>query len=761
MGTRLQIDGSRRMSILDQTRRPQIVGAGRTLPGVPEAWGGCECSVNRIGDRFFDQIHATGHHDRGDDYALIAELGVDAVRFPVLWERIAPDQSTKREWEWSDIRLSELRARAIRPIIGLLHHGSGPRHTSLIDEQFAAGLTQHAAETVERYPWVTEWTPINEPLTTARFALLYGHWYPHERSEALFWLAMLNQTDATRSAMRAIRSVQPAARLVQTEDLGRTYATGLLAQQAAFDNERRWMTWDLLSGSVGPDHPLWSRLCEFGFEKRLRAIADDPCPPDVLGIDHYLTSDRFLDHRTSRYPGIPRGGNRKHVYCDIEAVRVVTPPPVGLEGAIREAWGRYHRPIAITEVHNGCTREEQVRWLTEAWATARRVRAEGIDLCAVTAWALLGSQGWNTLLTQTGHYEPGSFDVSASTPRRTALANAVQARGSESTIIGPGWWRRPIRLLHRPIPRPAPMADHRALQVSPKGQPLLICGAPGTLGAALSAECQLRGIDYVLTARSTLDLEDPDCIARALDAYQPWAVVNAAGWVRVDDAEIDPARCYSANATGAIALGLACAERNIATLMFSSDLVFNGRSNIAYTEYDSPDPINAYGRSKADMESGLASLQGHHLVVRTAAFFSPSDDHNFAVHCLTALAAGAEFRATDDHVISPTYVPHLCRTAIDLLIDRENGVWHLTNGEPFSWFAFAQRLAEAGGYDRRRIVAANSEDLGWKAPRPRFVPLATGRGSPLPPLEVAIDQFFRSWNSSSSRASLVNSSLDR
>ena len=67
---------------------------------------------------------------------------------------------------------------------------------------------------------MTDWTPVNEPLTTARFSALYGHWYPHAVDEATFWLALLNEVEGTCAAMREVRHVNPAARLIQTEDLG-------------------------------------------------------------------------------------------------------------------------------------------------------------------------------------------------------------------------------------------------------------------------------------------------------------------------------------------------------------------------------------------------------------------------------------------------------------------------------------------------------------------------------------------------------------
>ena len=358
-----------------------------------ELWGGAECTVNRTGNTFFDQSCVTGHHDRRDDIDRLAQIGITALRFPLLWERIAPEASDRRDWRWTDERLAHLQRLGIRPIAGLVHHGSGPAYTSLLDDGFAPGLAAHAAAAARRYPWIDEWTPVNEPLTTARFSALYGHWYPHARDEGAFWRALVNQVDGVRLAMAEIRKINPAARLLQTDDLGRTWATARLADQAAFDNTRRWMAWDLLCGMVGPEHPLWQRLCDHGLEGRLRAIRDAPCPPQTIGLNHYLTSDRFLDHRIGRYPRHAVGGNGAEAYADVEAVRVLEPATRGLETALRDAWERYGLPLAVTEVHNGCTREEQLRWLAQGWNTCLDLRAQGIPVRAMTAWPLLGTRG--------------------------------------------------------------------------------------------------------------------------------------------------------------------------------------------------------------------------------------------------------------------------------------------------------------------------------------------------------------------------------
>ena len=173
-----------------------------------ELWGGAECTVNRVQDRFRDQLRETGHHDRMTDLALFKELGLAALRFPILWERVSPERPDQQDWSGTDAGLGCLRALGIRPIAGLVHHGSGPRYTNLLADDFASGLARHAGLVAERYPWIVDWTPVNEPLTTARFSALYGHWYPHHRDERSFWLALLNQIDATRLAMRAIRNMK-------------------------------------------------------------------------------------------------------------------------------------------------------------------------------------------------------------------------------------------------------------------------------------------------------------------------------------------------------------------------------------------------------------------------------------------------------------------------------------------------------------------------------------------------------------------------
>jgi dTDP-4-dehydrorhamnose reductase len=99
-------------------------------------WGGIECTVNRLGDTYNNQLARNGHMHRLDDLKLIANLGIKTLRYPVIWETIAPDNLENLNWSWSDSRLAKLRELRITPIVSLLHHGSGRPYTSLLDPEF-------------------------------------------------------------------------------------------------------------------------------------------------------------------------------------------------------------------------------------------------------------------------------------------------------------------------------------------------------------------------------------------------------------------------------------------------------------------------------------------------------------------------------------------------------------------------------------------------------------------------------------------------
>jgi dTDP-4-dehydrorhamnose reductase len=694
-----------------------------------------------VRDRYHDQLERSGHANRLEDLERFAGLGIQAIRYPVLWERVAPRGPKLADWTWPDARLSYLRALGIRPIVGLLHHGSGPRYTDLLDPEFPEKLAVYARAVAERYPWVIDWTPINEPLTTARFSALYGHWYPHLRDDRAFIRALVHQTTGITRAMEEIRAVNPDARLVQTEDMGRTYATRALAYQADFENDRRWASFDLLCGTLEPGSPFgtWARAAGLS-EADLAWSKEHLVRPAVIGLDHYPTSQRWLDERLDHYPGWSHGGNGRDRYADVEAVRARGEGIAPTAELLHEAYERYGIPVAVSECHIWSTREQQMRWLYDTWNDCVALRERGVDVRAVTIWAALGTYDWDScVVRETHHYEPGAFDMRGGHPRPTAIATLARElisgrEPSHPALVGPRWWRSPERLTY---------GDERAGSSEPRSEAssrILVLGSGGRLGRAFVDACARRGLSAVGLRHTDVDIADDKAVRDAVARERPWAIVNAAGYVRVDDAEDDP-RCDRDNAVGALNVALAAVAVGAQLVTFSSDLVFDGRKQAPYVESDVVAPLSAYGRSKVAAERYVAETYPSSLVVRTSAFFGPTDPTSFVAEVMRAVREGRQVKAANDVVVSPTYIPDLVDVVLDLIIDGESGLWHLANADALTWAELAERAAALAGLDDDLVRPTPARSLAWTARRPPFSALASERAYLLPSLDDALTRY--------------------
>lgn len=411
----------------------------------PEVWAGLECSHLRVRSRVWDQVNLTGHDQRPGDIDLLRRLGAKAVRYPVLWGR-AGTTDAATDGAAATTRVASLMDAGMAPIVGLLHHGYGPRGQDPRDPDWPAAVARYAATMARGVPaWA--FLPVNEPLTTARFGGLYGLWPPYAKDEGVFADLLLAHAEAARLAARAIRRAQPSALIIANEDCGRTEGAPVLRSLVEHYELRRWLAFDLLSGRVDREHPFWSTLA--GTRRRrylLDGLLGEPEIPDVLGIDYYVTSDRYL------LPSKGSDSNGRSGFIDVELVRVDR-GEVGFRRPIREVWERYRRPVALTEVHLAGEPHDQVTWWAEAWADAVDAVACGIPVLGVTAWAAFGALDWSSLLCEARNdYVGGCFDVRDGPPRATPLGLAVArtARGRAPTPRG-GWWRSPDRVTVRAV----------------------------------------------------------------------------------------------------------------------------------------------------------------------------------------------------------------------------------------------------------------------------------------------------------------------
>lgn len=700
-----------------------------------ELWGGIECTRNRVGDSFIDQIDLSGHRKRIQDLDLIADLGVKTLRYPALWEWTVEDPN---RWGWIKQRMTRLRRLGIRPICGFVHHGSGPRSVSLLDSDFVTGLERYAADYAQRFPWVTAYTPVNEPLTTARFSTLYGHWYPHVRNDRAFATAMINQCKATCLAMRAVRRINPAAMLVQTEDLGKTFSSPTLKYQADFENARRWLTFDLLCGRVDRSHPIVEYFQWIGVPyEKFQWFADHPSPPDILGINYYLTSERYLDRRISRYPAECRGGNGHHAYADVEAVRVRKAGLHGVKALLTEAWQRFRLPLAITEAHLGCTREEQMRWLFDVWREAQTARTKGVPVAAVTSWALLGAYDWDSLVTRSnGHYEAGAFDIQQGSPRRTAIAELVSELSNDRPPSHPvvndaGWWKRNIRLIRCSL--------GGEFQPEPKGPPLLIVYDGDTLGRSILELCHQRGLAFKKVRRSALDLMDGRSIDRLFQRTRPWAVVHTTPSEETELPYRDERHRFRLHVDEPQSLAKACRRARLPLVTFSSSFVFDGTKGKPYQESDLPNPICEIGRIKAEAEERVLSALPSVIMIRPGIYFDVQSKRGFLNRMVRSVSRDAEWNV-DSGTISISYVPEIVNTALDLLIDQAYGIWHLAGAGSVTWMelskTFLKDYVVESDHSIWRLLRRNPNETVTT-----YRALTSEKGIRLPPWQAAVGRY--------------------
>jgi dTDP-4-dehydrorhamnose reductase len=409
-----------------------------------ELWASPEPTFARIdATTVRDQIAETGLDVRPGDAERIAALGVTASRTPVLWERVAPDSPHERDFSEPERRLDALRAAGIEPIVTLLHHGSGPSYTDLLDPAFPLWFAEYAEAAARAFPWVRRWTPINEPLTTARFSTLYGVWYPNMRDDRGFGRAMVNQTLAQQAALRRIRKVIPDAQFILTEDLQRfTAGDDGVADYVAFLRERVYLSAELVAGRVGDAHPLAAFLtgrCGVN-ELEFAMMQRDAAVPDLLAFNHYPHSERYLFSQDET-PG------------DVPAVYVENEPVPAIGPLLRAAAERLRLPLAVGEVHVHAPAPERVRWLAQHAADVESLRVDGVDVRALGVWAAFGMVDWHSLLRRRAQVvEDGIYTFAGpnGTPQPTAVAGAVRELAATGRIADTGvrgWWERADRAL--------------------------------------------------------------------------------------------------------------------------------------------------------------------------------------------------------------------------------------------------------------------------------------------------------------------------
>lgn len=259
---------------------------------------------------------------------------------------------------------------------------------------------------------------------------------------------------------------------------------------------------------------------------------------------------------------------------------------------------------------------------------------------------------------------------------------------------------------------------------------ILILGRNGQVARALQSLRWPAGFDVVaLGAKELDDPADPGSAAKAavLDR-KPVLVLNAAAFTAVDEAEAEEPLARAINADQPRAVAQACGIRNIPLVHLSTDYVFDGTKTSAYIETDTPNPINAYGRTKlAGDENIRREATAPWAILRTSWVFSEAAD-SFPARILGRAVAGEALRVVDDQVGCPTPALSLAEAvqAIGLrLLEGDlaaQGLFNFCGAQAMSWYGFAGKLIDAAvkaGMQCPELQPIKSDQFPTTATRPR------------------------------------------
>ena len=253
---------------------------------------------------------------------------------------------------------------------------------------------------------------------------------------------------------------------------------------------------------------------------------------------------------------------------------------------------------------------------------------------------------------------------------------------------------------------------------------ILVTGASGQVGRELCRQCSAIGHQVVAADREDLDIRDAASVRQFVAAASPELTFNAAAWTAVDDAENQFDEAVLVNRDGAENIAAACAEHSIPMVHYSTDFVFDGQKNSAYTEDDATNPVTAYGRSKLAGEEAVRALHEKHLIIRTGWVFS-SHRSNFVKTMLKLGSEQTELRVVRDQVGKPTSAATIADISLAMAA-REQAAWgtyHLAQPEAVSWHEFAKSIFESAaqqGWELavKDVVSISSGEFPTVAARP-------------------------------------------
>jgi beta-glucosidase len=338
----------------------------------------------RRGHRALDEYELIGHYQHWrEDLMLAKQLGVKMLRWGVPWYRVEP-VSGEFDWRWTDELLPYLvEELGVTPIVDLMHYGCPFwLRGEFASAEYPQAVAKYASAFAERYKHLTHWyTPLNEPLVNALMCGKRGLWPPYLRGDSGYVTIMLQLVRGIRNTVAAIKSADPDAILVHVEATGLSRAARKdLEVLAAEDRLRGFLCYDLLTGRLTTEHPLFTWLLRNGASPNdLSIFARTPIELDVLGLNFYpqwSTQQITVD------------GRGRLMY------RATEKDGAGFGALIDDFYRRYRVPVIVTETSAKGSDRVRARWLEDSVAAVKCLRGQGVPVLGYTWFPMFTMIDW-------------------------------------------------------------------------------------------------------------------------------------------------------------------------------------------------------------------------------------------------------------------------------------------------------------------------------------------------------------------------------
>ena len=248
---------------------------------------------------------------------------------------------------------------------------------------------------------------------------------------------------------------------------------------------------------------------------------------------------------------------------------------------------------------------------------------------------------------------------------------------------------------------------------------ILITGCNGQLGRAINAEYKKDDVEFINTdvvegeGITALDITKVDEVLALVRKTRPDVIINCAAHTNVDKCEEQWDLAYQINAIGPRNLSIAATEVDAKMIHVSTDYVFEGNGTRPYTEFDAPNPVSAYGRTKLEGENFVKAFAKKYFILRTAWLYG--DGKNFVKTMLRLAETHDTVSVVEDQLGSPTSAVELAKMIHHLEQTENYGLFHATCEGDTNWADFAEAIFAKAGLSTK-VKHVSSEEYAKMNP---------------------------------------------